>query len=235
MRHIVIALVTALLLAAAFTLGAIGQQNILPVSFAPLALTLDQTVPLTLTVNISPSKTVTIPAKLKLALTVQLEADGALAAREVTAVPIPAATATVADAPPPAASDGPSTIQIGPIQWQITDARDIGNQVQFNSQYSQTTSGKMIWLDLNIENTGNIPFNGYDVDYTMIDSRGRIFAELGYERSYSERCNYTDVNPGLNKACFAVFDLPADATGLILTIETDDGYGEMRVMPLPAE
>jgi hypothetical protein len=80
-----------------------------------------------------------------------------------------------------------------------------------------TSSGKLIQVDVRVKSTGDDSFSL--TSPKVRDSAGRefdassdVFMVIDTEKS----CVFETINPGIEKACTWVFDVPADATGLML-------------------
>lgn len=156
----------------------------------------------------------------------------------------PAAQATAADSSAPAAGDA-ATVAPEPAEaadigskenpagmqtpvgdndgtaWVIGAVEDKGQTIDSGNQFitSPTTSGKFIHLAATIRNLGKD--SASITAPKLIDSAGREFdasSEVAMIIKADRHCLFETLNPGLDKTCEWVYDVPTDATGLMLEV-----------------
>lgn len=177
---------------ACVVLGVIGQQNRSdPVAIAPAATSLPVSS--------------TAPAA---------------APDQPTEVPAPSATA---EPPAPTSFGVNQDVKVGDIRWKVIEAADLGKQLTSDEQYAKPkdTAGKFVRVRFEIENLASEPVSFTQVD--LIDGRNRTFNNLTdldviMNTPEKERCALERLNPNLPRTCQVVFELPADATGLRLSV-----------------
>lgn len=142
-------------------------------------------------------------------------ATDAPAAEEATEAPEEEPTAA------PLAAIG-TMVKVGKgAEWTVTGAEDRGQTLESGNTYidSLTTSGRFIFVAATTKNVGD------DADYIntpkIVDSQGREFdskTEAMFVVEDTSKCILEKLNPGLDKACAWVYEVPADASGLKLRL-----------------
>lgn len=156
----------------------------------------------------------------------------------VADAPAPAADAPVADAPAsteePAATEAPGTevpptsapgigvsVDVGDHAWMVHAAEDKGQTIASGNQFvpDLQTTGKFLVITAGVLNNGDDSF--YITAPKVIDDRDREFENKGDAFMLideAHRCLLEEVNPGLQKDCAWIYEVPADAAGLKLRV-----------------
>jgi hypothetical protein len=128
----------------------------------------------------------------------------------------PTVTPLPPDTPTPAPVIGQDVL-VGEVRWKMLTAENLGNQLVSNNQFIDplNTAGKFIKVRFEIENRSKDmqSFIGFD----LIDSQGREFTSSSDAFMFidgNEACVLVNLNPNLPKTCTAIYEVPADATGL---------------------
>lgn len=145
-----------------------------------------------------------------------------------TETPTPEPTPTL---PPTVGQD----VNVGEIRWKFLEATDIGQELKSDNQFveSKTTGGKFVKIRFEIENLGTeaVSFTGIEI----LDSKGRTFKPYQDRLFFiedSEQCILLQLNPNLTKTCAEIFELPADATGLKISVGDLRLFGDDAVIDL---
>lgn len=108
-------------------------------------------------------------------------------------------------------------VTVGKIRWKITEVKDEGKEMKsvISVGDPKSTSGKFLRVTFEIENLDDKAksFTGLD----LIDDKGRKFKDITDGAFFTEReliCGLASINPNIIKTCQAVYELPADVTGL---------------------
>lgn len=113
-------------------------------------------------------------------------------------------------------------IKVGNVGWtalaiKTTDKLHVDNQFIED----KTTSGKFLWVDLKIKNLGKEPITADSSAMAVKDDQDREF------KAYTEAFSYIPdnkqlflkaINPGMDVQGTVIFEVPADAKGLKLSV-----------------
>lgn len=131
----------------------------------------------------------------------------------------PAANAPGSTAAPAKAAAIGEAVKVGDeATWTVTKVTDLGQELKSDNQFIDPvkTSGRFLQVDATIKADGK---DGFTIlSHKVKDSQGREFdtkSEAMMVIDGLESCTMTTVNPGLEQACNFVYELPADATGLM--------------------
>lgn len=149
-----------------------------------------------------------------------------------TATPRPTATPKPTATPLPGVGDA---IILDGVTLKVTRAEDAGQTFSTNERETPvTTSGKFVWLTVEVTNTGKEPIALHAPNLT--DSAGREFTtheDSVWYMPHDELCAFDTLNPGLTKTCSYLFELPADVTGIAAVLKTSLFSDGVRVSLLP--
>ncbi len=121
----------------------------------------------------------------------------------------------------------PDYVRVGNVRWQVLDAENLGHVLEENGE-RQKTKERFVTVLFQLTNKGSETLK-YDVvdDVKLRDNQGRehrhyLVPRVGLPDRYpgefipdSEECNDIDLDPNKITTCTAVYEVPADATGLI--------------------
>lgn len=133
----------------------------------------------------------------------------------------PAAKAPAGDA---GSKDAPLAIgqpvAMKDMTWTVAAASDKGQALESPIK-SLSTTGKFVQLEATVQNTGK------DANYIeapkIMDAAGREFDTHSEGFMFvqdDQRCILEKVNPGMSKACAWIYEVPADATGLMAAVKS---------------
>jgi hypothetical protein len=99
----------------------------------------------------------------------------------------------------------------------VLEAEALGKQLKSTNQFikDKTTSGQFVRVRFELENLSRdlLTFAGLD----LVDDQGRTFKPssdvIGFIPS-EELCVLENLNPNVAKTCTAIYEVPANATGL---------------------
>jgi hypothetical protein len=147
-------------------------------------------------------------------------------AAQPTAAPINAAAQPAGDAAAaaaPTAPAAPSAYQVGEdvrvdeVRWKVLEATDLGKTLKSTNQFvkDKTTSGRFVRVRFELENLSKdmLTFAGLD----LVDDQGRTFKPSSDAFQFipnEETCVLENLNPNVAKSCTAIYEVPANATGL---------------------
>ncbi len=147
-------------------------------------------------------------------------------AAQPTAAPINAAAQPVgaaATATAPTAIAAPTTYRVGEdvrvdeVRWKILEATDLGNTLKSQTQFikDKTTTGRFVRVRFEVENLSKdmLTFTGLD----LVDDQGRTFKPSSEALEFipnEEWCVLENLNPNVPQICTAIYEVPANATGL---------------------
>lgn len=142
-----------------------------------------------------------------------------------------ATDAPAAEEPTDAPEEEPTAVALAKVgelvlvgdrsEWTVTGVEDRGQTLESGNQFidNLTTSGRFILVSATTKNVAD------DADYIgspkVVDSQGREFdskTEAMFIIDDVQKCILEKLNPGLEKACAWVFEIPADASGLKLRL-----------------
>jgi hypothetical protein len=136
------------------------------------------------------------------------------------AAPINAAAQPAGDA---AATAAPTAYGVGEdvrvdeVRWKILEAADLGKTLKSTNQFvkDKNTAGRFVKVRFELENLSKdmLTFAGLD----LVDDQGRTFKASGDAFQFipnEEACVLENLNPNVAKSCTAIYEVPANATGL---------------------
>lgn len=122
-------------------------------------------------------------------------------------------------------ASGNRSLSINDVTFEVTEFSPLQQDLQAKIQDDYPTLAQYYQLDVTVINNSFEPVNGFSLpweSFRITDSLGRSFSYangptyylFGYEGMFMG-----DVQPGIPTAGFIIWELPADATGLVLTAE----------------
>ena len=138
-----------------------------------------------------------------------------------------AETADLSLSPVPRHSIG-EYVRVGDVRWLIHSAEDLGNVLETTFDRVKT-KGRFISVRFEVKNEGSDSFE-FDVvdDVRLRDKQGRehehfLVSRRGLPDRYpsehipdDEECTGLEMKPNKNRTCSGIYEVPDDATGLIL-------------------
>jgi hypothetical protein len=105
--------------------------------------------------------------------------------------------------------------------WVVGMVKDHGSTIPSGNQFIQspTTSGRFIEVNVGIRNNGSDSMSV--MSPKLVDSNGREFdtsSDVFMLIDTQYQCVFETINPGLEKTCVWIFDVPSDASGLRLAV-----------------
>jgi hypothetical protein len=132
------------------------------------------------------------------------------------------ASATEAAAPGgsrESAVDLNADVKVGDLVYTVTEARSETTLTDDNGIYEpKTAQGKYVIVHYTVRNEGKEMRSVWGLE--LVDDQGRSFQEttmIGFVPD-DEECIFTTMNPGLSETCTKIFEVPADAAGLVFHI-----------------
>lgn len=108
-------------------------------------------------------------------------------------------------------------VQVDEVRWKILEAADLGQTLESDNQFidDKSTSGRFVQVRFELENLSKdmLSFTGIDLQ----DADKRTFKPstdmIGFipEEQY---CIFENLNPNVAKTCTAIYEVPANASGL---------------------
>ena len=142
---------------------------------------------------------------------------------EPTSTPVPPT-----DTPAPEAFTIGQDVIVGDVRWKILEAKELGQELKSDNQFidAKTTTGKFILVRLEVENrkTEAATYAGINA----VDDKGRTFETYNEKFGFveeNEACIFEQLNPNLAKTCSEIFELPADAKGIKVTVGDLELFG----------
>ncbi|MBK7781502.1 MAG: DUF4352 domain-containing protein [Ardenticatenia bacterium] len=144
-----------------------------------------------------------------------------------TAVP---GGAPAVDAPADAPADKPAepaaakigdAVAFDDTTWTVTAAENKGQKLESDNQFikSPETTGAFWQVEVKVANTGS---DAYMIQKPkVVDDKGREFDTSSDALMIlgDKACLLESINPGLEKSCTWIYEVPADAAGLGLAIK----------------
>lgn len=109
---------------------------------------------------------------------------------------------------------------------------DLGQTLDSGNQFidNLTTTGRFVRVDFTIKNVGT---DASFVDAPkIVDATGREFDTKSEGSSFLEddkKCILEKINPGLDRPCSWIYELPADASGLTIAVR-DNMFGSAQFL-----
>lgn len=146
------------------------------------------------------------------------------------------------DAPDVGSKESPAGIQTpvgendGTV-WTVGAVKDEGQKIDSGNQFipSPTTSGKFLHMVVGIRNLGKD--SASITAPKLIDSTGREFdanSEATLLIKQDRQCLFETINPGLDKACEWIYEVPADASGLMLEVHPGGMFSSPQYLGVAA-
>jgi hypothetical protein len=123
----------------------------------------------------------------------------------------------------PAATAAPKAFGVGEdvrvdeVRWKILEALDLGTTLKSDNQFvkDKTTSGRFVKVRFELENLSKdmLTFAGLD----LLDNQDRTFKPSSDAFQFipsEEACVFENLNPNVAKSCSAIYEVPANASGL---------------------
>lgn len=150
-----------------------------------------------------------------------------VAAKNATDTPEPTEGPTATKAPDIGSEDTPAGIQTpvgenGASAWVVGALKDHGNTINSGNQFipNLKTSGKFLQLAVGIRNLGD---DAYSIlPPSLVDAAGREYeprTDAFMLISDERKCLLESINPGIDRACDWIYEVPTDATGLLLRVQ----------------
>lgn len=132
-----------------------------------------------------------------------------------------AATAAPAATEAPKAHGVGEDVQVDQVRWKIVDASDLGKVLKSKNTFvkDKTTSGRFVQVRFELENLSKdmLTFAGLD----LVDDQGRSFKPSSDAFQFiptEEACVLENLNPNVAKSCTAIYEVPANAAGLMAQV-----------------
>lgn len=140
----------------------------------------------------------------------------ALSGAAQSAAPTEPAAAPVATSALAAFTVG-QDVQVDEVRWKVLAAADLGTVLKSKNQFvkDKTTGGHFVQVRFELENLSKdmLTFAGLD----LVDDQARTFKPSGDAFQFiptEEACVLENLNPNVAKTCTAIYEVPANATGL---------------------
>jgi hypothetical protein len=153
--------------------------------------------------------TVAQPSGAPTSASVAATTDSESVAQEPTAAPQPT--------PAPSAHNVGEDVQVDEVRWKVLEAVDLGQTLKSDNQFvkDKTTAGAFVRVRFEIENLSKdmLTFAGLD----LVDDQGRAFKPSSDAFQFlptEEACVLENLNPNVAKTCTAIYEVPANATGM---------------------
>jgi hypothetical protein len=121
------------------------------------------------------------------------------------------------------------TVTLGKTRWKVDAAEDLGQTVASGNMFIDdlTTTGRFVGIGLVFANddadTAFVP------EPAIVDSAGRVFEPSSDAIMIIDsgvQCILEEVNPGLTKECYWIYELPSGATGLKLRVKSSSFFAD---------
>lgn len=127
-----------------------------------------------------------------------------------------AATAQPEPTAPPSYGVG-QDVQVDQMRWKVLAAEDLGTTLHSDNQFvkDKTSGGRFVRVRFELENLSKdmLSFAGLD----LVDAQGRTFKAASDAFAFipqEEQCILENLNPNVAKSCTAIYEVPANASGL---------------------
>lgn len=162
--------------------------------------------------------------------TTQAPADGDAAVSPADATSGPTIAPYESEVPPTAAPAVGTSVSIAEFAWIVDTVTDHGNTLKSGNQFipDETTSGKFVQVDVRVKTNGQDSMTMTTPQ--LVDSQGREFdgSSKGIMLLGDRSCILKTVNPGIEEPCSFIYEVPTDATGLML--EATGGFTDEPVL-----
>jgi hypothetical protein len=112
-------------------------------------------------------------------------------------------------------------VQVDEVRWKILEALDLGTTLKSDNQFvkDKTTSGRFVKVRFELENLSKdmLTFAGLD----LLDNQNRTFKPSSDAFQFipsEEACVFENLNPNVAKSCTAIYEVPANASGLMAQV-----------------
>lgn len=153
----------------------------------------------------------------------------ATAAPEIPETPVPVEPTdmpTATPEPTPVPGIGQDVV-VGDVRWTVLAVDTLGSVLQDEWSDPVTTRGMFVQVRIDIENLGT-DLRSYS-GATLTDSQGRTFVEssdaMWFIPEGEQSVLVTNLNPNVPKTITSIYDIPADAMGLTLTVDNLRMFG----------
>ncbi len=108
------------------------------------------------------------------------------------------------------------------VNWKILSAKDLGDTLEAIDEWSddKTTTGKFIKVRFTVKNVGKEMKTLTDLK--LFDNEDREFVtydeSFGYIEEEEELFLLENINPGMEKTCTVIYEVPKDSKDFILEI-----------------
>ncbi len=108
------------------------------------------------------------------------------------------------------------------VNWKILSAEDLGNTLEAIDRWSddKTTTGKFIKVRFTVKNVDKEMKTLTDL--RLFDNEDREFVtydeSFGYIEEEEELFLLENINPGMEKTCTVIYEVPTDSKGFILEV-----------------
>lgn len=150
----------------------------------------------------------------------------------VVATAVPEGAEAPADAPADAATEPPAaapaaakigdSVIVGDDRlWTVSAAEDRGQLIESGNEFTDdlTTTGRFVFVAATIKNEGK---DAFFIDVPkIVDGQAREFDHASGDYAFideAQQCILEQLNPGLDKTCAWIYEVPADAAGLKLKV-----------------
>ncbi len=110
---------------------------------------------------------------------------------------------------------------VGKVRWKVLVVENLGAELKSDNQFidSLGTTGRFVLVRVEVENQAAEARTFIEGD--LEDDQGRTFGDNSDAIFFvedNERCILESLNPNLPRICTAIYEVPADATGLKLVV-----------------
>lgn len=117
-------------------------------------------------------------------------------------------------------------VTVGNIDWEVISAKNLGNTIPSGNSFIDdcvTNSGEFIEVVVKVTNNRDEMYTITGV--RMEDNRGREFVEADNVYMCVDDSVFVleNINPGISKTFTGIFEVPTDAEGLLLVVDSTGG------------
>lgn len=128
-----------------------------------------------------------------------------------------------------------TAVTVGDLVYTVTEARTETMLEDESGLFEPVTAqGKYVLVRYAVENAGKDMNTVWSLE--LVDDSERQFQETTFVGDYvpqGEDCIFTSINPGMSETCTKVFEVPADASGLMFHISgiglTESAYVDLGI------
>ncbi len=125
-------------------------------------------------------------------------------------------------------------VRVKDVRWRVLGAEDLGTELKSDNQFidNVTTPGRFIQVRFEFENLTKdmLSFGGVSLRDSQIREYNDYSDALWFIPD-NERCIFENINPNIPKTCTTIYEVAADAAGLVF-VATDlaiFGNGEVEI------